>query len=146
MTGELTEPQLTALAVRELALAVIVRGEVEAELRARHDNDPTMTTDLWYERYCLELSQAVQMTAEKAGLEAEVVCGLLVGPKHEGRYLRPWQHAWLEVGDGTIIDPSSAQYELPDCLIVPPDGDLYRHYRMRGWWKEGDGEIPSEVA
>jgi hypothetical protein len=146
MTSDLSESQLTALAVRELALAIIAHGEAEAELQARHANDPTMTTDLWYERYCLELSQIVQVAAGQAGLDAKVVCGLLIGPKYEGRYPRPWQHAWLEVEDGTIIDPSSAQYELPDCLIVPPSGDLYRHYRMRGWWKEGDGDKPPEVA
>lgn len=146
MTSELTESQLTALAVRDLALAIIALGDGDAELRARHDTDPTMDTDLWYQRYCLELSQYVQMAAEQAGLNVEVVCGLLVGPKYAGRYPRPWQHAWLEIQDGTIIDPSSAQYELPECLIVPPDGDLYRHYRMRGWWKEGDGEMPPEAA
>lgn len=102
-----------------------------------------MDTGLWYQRYCLETSQLVQWMATSCGFECEVVCGLLVGPKTEGRYPRPWRHAWLKMRDGTIVDPTSAQYELPGCFVVRPGDELYRHYRMRGWWKEGEGELPS---
>src|SRR6476661_9205129 len=86
--------------LQALALAYLQPGASDADLRQPHRDDPSMTTDLWYERYCLETSQVVQLIATSRGLECEVVCGLLVGPKHEGRYPRPWKHAWLEIGGG----------------------------------------------
>src|SRR5438067_1138435 len=119
-----------AEALRAVALGYLEVLRSDRDLEQRHTTDPSMTTDLWYGRYCLETAQMVQTIAASRGLHCEVVCGLLVGPRIEGCYPRPWRHAWLELPDGTIVDPTSAQYELPACFIARPGDELYRHYRM----------------
>lgn len=128
-------------AIRALAQSVIDYGESQPDIAAEHAADSSMSTDLWYERYCLLVVQVVERLARTCGFECEVICGLFVGRKQEGRYPTPLRHAWLETPDGTIIDPTSAQMGLNECAIIEPDHEIYRHYRMRGWWKEGEGEL-----
>jgi hypothetical protein len=118
--------------------------EAIPELRELHEGDPSMTTDLVYERYCLPVSQMVKYMADDCGFETELIFGLFVPPRDvDGKYGRPLLHVWLELPDGTIIDPTSAQMGSPEpAMIVWPDDVMQRHYRMRGWWKEGDGDPP----
>jgi hypothetical protein len=125
-----------AEAIRGTALALLAVGADTREAWAAHREDPEMTTDLWYERQCLLVSQAVQMMATACGFETALMLGLFIGQKQNGRYPRPLQHAWLETPDGTIIDPTSAQMGLNECAIIAPSNEIHRHYRMRGWWRE----------
>lgn len=44
----------------------------------------------------------------------------------------PWGgHAWVELVDGTIIDPTAGQFTGgPPLAIVPPDGDAQARYQV----------------
>jgi hypothetical protein len=139
--NELSESQQVALAVQALARAFLELGEVVPELREMHETDPSMSTEYWYERYCLLVTQHVKKMADSCGFETELVLGLFVPPAEDGKYGRPMLHAWLELPDGTIVDPTSSQMGSPEpAMIIEPADVMYRHYRMRGWWREGDGE------
>lgn len=46
-----------------------------------------------------------------------------------------WDHAWVQLGDGTIVDVTAGQYipEQPgeSAIVVPPDHGLYRCYAVK---------------
>lgn len=65
------------------------------------------------------VAEAVLAVSEKAGVEARLVLGRCAGV----------QHAWLELADGTIVDPTSEQLGGSECAIVRVGRASYSRYQ-----------------
>lgn len=91
--------------------------------------------ELWYWRRCLPVAQTVHMLAARLGY---VGVHLVLGQFQDETDSEPLRHAWLELEDGTIVDPTSAQMGGPECAIVDRPDPAYSYYHSRGSWQEGE--------
>jgi hypothetical protein len=74
---------------------------------------------VWYERECANLSAAlVRVLNEKHGIEARMLVGTVSTPTRAFNL-----HAWVELPDGSWIDPTSATIGWPEALILMPDDE-----------------------
>lgn len=127
------DPAEVARMVRDLSLAFLEFGGSFQESWDEHNADPTMTQDLWYERRCLLVSQLVHHMAVDCGFAVSLVLGMFQDPTDA----EPLRHAWLELPDGTIIDPTSAQMGLSQCAVIAPGDERHGYYHSRDSWAEG---------
>ena len=136
-TDSVTEDRLSEYRLaQQVVRSILEYGEGDPDAQEAYKADPSMTTGLWYERRCLPLSQISQSTLlEVLGMETTLMFGRF----------GDLQHAWLEFEDGTILDPTARQMGIEEeAAIITPTDPRSRNYRMRGCWKEGDGEIPPD--
>lgn len=132
----------TAEDLQLLALGAVNVGKTDPAFRAEvigpiRPSEERPEGDLWYRRHCISISRFVLAAADHVGLDGvELVFGQFQDPTDSA----PLRHVWLEIADGTIIDPTSAQMGGPECAIVRPEDPEYSFYGSRGSWKEGDPE------
>lgn len=56
-------------------------------------------------------------------------------------------HCWLELDDGTIVDPTSEQFGLEACAVLPAGDERYRQRRPgRYAWSVGSGWADDVLA
>ena len=110
-----------------------------AEIAYAHEPDWDEVYETGWHDWCGQTSRAVCAYLESEGIEAQVVDGGFCGNAH----------AWVELSDGTIVDPTIRQYidrtdehtvdeeAVPwaqvadgECLIavIPPDHPFGRNY------------------
>jgi uncharacterized protein (TIGR02996 family) len=98
---------------------------------------------------CTGVSKMLAHGLQQAGIPAKVTGGYFHAT--DGRFgdpPSPWEHTWVELGDGTIVDPtadqfaSSADVGLPKVFIGGRDHPLSERYRHFPDWPEAFG--PSE--
>jgi len=81
----------------------------------------------WPDGYCIEASVGLrdELAEKLPDVGAELVWGEFeaVG--------QGWGHAWVELGDGTILDLTAGQFlhDAPALLMVLPGDRLARKYR-----------------
>lgn len=120
--------------LRQLCAAMQMAGP-EIEWPERPEEDRGTTPERWYWRRCLPVCQLIHSAAtERFGLEVSLVLGMFQDPTDT----EPLPHAWLELPDGTILDPTGQQMGLPPCAIVSPGDGRHAFYHSRGSWAEGD--------
>jgi hypothetical protein len=135
--GAASEMRATASDVQRLALLTFENDEIR-ELVLGLPGPPEghdAPSELWYWRRCLPVAQLVLTAAEHAGYEN---VRLVLGQFQDETDDQPFRHAWLELSDGTIVDPTSAQMGGPVCAIVATGDHEYGYYHSRASWREGD--------
>jgi hypothetical protein len=95
------------------------RGSAE-----KYDIEPEEgQVSVWYWRECMNISEALVQKLGAMGIEAKRLTGSVTGPKRSFSL-----HAWVELPDGSWIDPTSGQLGWPEALILMPDDKRRQFY------------------
>lgn len=96
--------------------------------------------------YCSDISGLIQLALlEELDVKSKVVYGEFNGSGKRFSNARFNRHAWVELGDGTIIDGSYIQYQPENkknpirLKIVKPDDKFYKNY------EKSERELPEET-
>lgn len=84
-------------------------------------------SDLPYRRECLPVCQLVYGAVTQLGHRVVLVLGAF----QDDTDPEPLAHAWLEVADDAIVDPTSAQMGLEVCAVIPRSDPRHAWYQPR---------------
>jgi hypothetical protein len=114
--------------VRRLALATLnLVPEMQREGVFPERPSRNVPGDLPYRRECLPVCQLVYGAATQRGVRVRLVLGAF----QDHTDPKPLAHAWLDLPDETIVDPTSAQMGLEVCAVIPSSDPRHAWYQPR---------------
>lgn len=144
ISGELQYDEATAL--RYIALTIlVVRPLIGDEFWNEYPQETELPSP-WYRGRCHEVCTNIQTVAEQlaAAGELDLRAKLIHGAFQALDDPAPLQHAWFELPDGTIVDPTSNQMGFTEAAAVIRPGDpRHGYYDSTRTWTFG--ELPEPV-
>lgn len=132
-----------ATALRYIALTILVVRPLIGDEYWNQYPQETERPSPWYRGRCHEVCINLQTVAEQlaAGGELELHATLVHGLFQADDDPQPLQHAWFELPDGTIVDPTSNQMGIPEtAAVIRPTDPRRRYYdSTRAWTFEEVG-------
>ncbi len=127
-----------AAALRYIALTVLVLHPVIKDEMWLTYPEETETPVPWYRGRCHEVCEAVRAIATELAScgELDFQAELIHGMFHYDDDPEPRQHAWFQLRDGTIVDPTSNQMGLSEAAaVIGTDDPRQRHYDSSQSWE-----------
>jgi hypothetical protein len=127
-----------AAALRYIALTVLVLHPViNDEMWLTYPEEKEAPVP-WYRGRCHEVCAAVLAIATElaGGDELDFQAELIHGMFRYDDDPEPRQHAWFQLPDRTIVDPTSSQMGLKEAVaVIRADDPRQRHYDSSETWK-----------